>query len=95
MKLIWSPEAIDDLLSIRQYIAQDDPATAREIVAAIVTLIEHQLPRFPQSGRTGRVEGTRELIVPRLPFIISYRATAESIDVLRVYHASRIWPDQL
>lgn len=95
MKLIWSPEAIDDLLSIRQYIAQDDPDTAREIVAAIVTLVEHQLPRFPQSGRTGRVEGTRELIIPRLPFIIPYRATAESIDVLRVYHASRMWPDQL
>jgi toxin ParE1/3/4 len=94
MKVLWSPEAIDDLLSIRQYIEQDHPAAAREIVSAIVNLVEHQLPRFPQSGRAGRVEGTRELIVPRLPFIIPYRATAESIDVLRIYHASRIWPDQ-
>ena len=95
MNLTWSPEAIDDLLSIRQYIAQDDPGSAIKIVAAIVHLVEQQLPRFPHSGRPGRVEGTRELIVPSLPFIVPYRISGDGIDVIRVYHASRIWPGQL
>ena len=95
MNLIWSPEAIDDLGSIREYIARDDPRAAREVVSAIVMLVERQLPQFPRSGRKGRVDGTLELVVPRLPFVVPYRLTDNGIEILRVYHASRIWPDQL
>ncbi|MDH3704299.1 MAG: type II toxin-antitoxin system RelE/ParE family toxin [Alphaproteobacteria bacterium] len=95
MNLIWSPEAIDDLASIRQYIAQDDPRAARKVVSAIITLIERQLPQFPRSGRKGRVAGTLELVVPRLPFVVPYRLNGDDIEILRVYHGARIWPDQL
>ncbi len=93
MKLIWSPEAIDDLISVQQYIAKDDPRAAREVVLAITTLIEHQLPAFPHSGREGRVKDTLELVVPSLPFVIPYRIKQNTIEIVRVYHASRRWPD--
>lgn len=95
MNQIWSPEAIDDLVSIRRYIAQDDPRAARKVVSAIITLIERQLPQFPRSGRKGRIAGTFELVVPKLPFIVPYRIKGGEIEILRVYHASRIWPDEL
>jgi len=94
MKLVWSPEAIDDLISIQQYIAKDDVRTAHKVVLTITTLIEHQLSEFPNSGREGRVAGTLELVVPGLPFVIPYRVTQKTIEIIRVYHASRRWPDR-
>jgi toxin ParE1/3/4 len=93
MKLRWSPEAIDDLVSIRDYVARDDPAVAVDVVRTIMAIVAQQLPRFPHAGRAGRVDGTRELVVPGLPFIVPYRVRRDVIEVVRVYHASRRWPD--
>ena len=93
MNLIWSPEAIDDLISVRDYIAANDPRAARDVVLAITTLVERQLPQFPNSGREGRVEGTLELVVPGLPFVVPYRLRGQTIEIVRVYHTSRRWPD--
>lgn len=95
MKLTWSPQAVRDLQSIRTYIGNENPGAARAVVSAIIGLIESQLPRHPHSGRSGRIEGTRELVVPKLPYVIPYRVTKDRIEILRVYHASRRWPDQL
>lgn len=47
---------------------------------------------FPESGRTGRVEGTCELVVPRTPFIVPYRVKGEVIEILGVHHTARRWP---
>lgn len=94
MKLAWSPEAIDDLIYIQQYIAKDDPRAAKKVVLTITAFIENQLPEFPHCGRRGRVEGTLELVVPGLPFLIPYRVKQGTIEIIRVYHASRRWPDR-
>jgi toxin ParE1/3/4 len=67
MKIVWSPEAIQDLISLRAYIAEENPAGARRIVLRILHDVEHLLPDNPQMGRPGRVPGTRELVVPRTP----------------------------
>ena len=95
MTLIWSPQAIGDLLSIRDYIGEENPEAAQAVVTAIVALIEAQLSRHPHAGRPGRVEGTRELVIPDLPYIVPYRVTGQAIEILRVYHTSRRWPDRL
>lgn len=47
---------------------------------------------YPERGRPGRRRGTRELVVPSTPFIIAYRVTSDSIDVLAVLHGARRWP---
>ena len=70
MNILWSPDAIEDLTSLRAYIAQDDPAAARAVVLHIVHNIEQLLPDNPQMGRPGRVPGTRELVIPKTPFIL-------------------------
>lgn len=95
MKLIWSPEALDDLLSIREFISRENPEAAVKVVTAVAVTVETQLSQFPQSGRPGRVAGTLELVIPRLPFIVPYRITSDGIDIIRVYHTSRRWPDRL
>ena len=93
MKIVWSPEAVEDLVSLRAYIAEDSPTTARRTVRLIIENIEQFLPDNPQTGRAGRVPGTRELVNPRTPYIVPYRLQRTTIQILRVYHAARRWPD--
>jgi toxin ParE1/3/4 len=48
----------------------------------------------PSLGRPGRVLGTRELVVSGTPYILPYRVDDDGVEVLRVYHAARQWPDR-
>lgn len=93
MTLTWSPEALQDLRDIRAYISQDNPRAAKKVVARIVTLVSEQLSSNPESGRPGRVAGTRELVISNTPFVVPYRARDGKIDILRVYHSARMWPE--
>ena len=93
MNIVWSPEAIEDLVSLRAYIAEDNPAAARRVVLHLIRSVEQLLPDNPQIGRPGRVPGTRELVIPRTPYIVPYRLQRNAIQILRVYHAARRWPD--
>lgn len=94
MKLLWQPQALEDLASIRAYVTHDKPEAARRLVTTILSFVNDQLTAFPEAGRIGRVEGTRELVVPRTPYIVAYRIKADVIDVLAVHHAARRWPEQ-
>lgn len=93
MIVIWSPEAIDDLTSLRAYIAEDSRAAAQRIALHILHDVEELLPRSPEMGRPGRIPGTRELVIPKTPFIVPYRIQGQTIQVLRIYHGARRWPD--
>ena len=95
MNIAWSPEAIEDLVSLRAYIAEDNPAAARRVVLHIIKSIEELLPDNPNIGRAGRVPGTREFVIPRTPYIVPYRSKHATIQILRVYHGARRWPDRL
>ena len=94
MKLQWTGEAQDDLASIREYIAQDSPISAAKVVTTIFLYVEEQL-QMPRIGRSGRVVGTHELVIPKLPYVVPYRIVGNDIQILRVYHTSRLWPDML
>lgn len=95
MNIVWSPEAIEDLVSLRAYISEESPAGARRIVLRVVQSIEGLLPNNPHIGRPGRVPGTRELVIPQTPYIVPYRVQRKTIQILRVYHGARRWPDRL
>jgi len=95
MNILWSPEAVNDLMSLRAYIAADNPAAARKVALHIMHNIEQLLPDNPQLGRPGRVPGTRELVIPNTPFIVPYRLQRNTMQILRIYHGSRRWPDSL
>ena len=87
MTLVWSPESIHDLISLRAHIAEHDPAAAKRV--------EHLLSENPQLGNPGRVPGTRELVIPKTPYIVPYRIRATTIEIARVYRSSRRWPERL
>jgi toxin ParE1/3/4 len=94
MIVLWSSEAIDDLASLRAFIAEDDPAAAQRIVLRIGHNVAQLLSEQPQMGRPGRVPGTRELVLPGTPYVVPYRIRDNRIQVLRVYHGARRWPDR-
>ena len=93
MTIVWSPAAIQDLAALRAYIANESPAGARRIVLRILRDIENLLPDSPHMGRPGRVPGTRELVIPQTPYIVPYRVQGDAIQILRVYHSARRWPE--
>ncbi|WP_315704379.1 MULTISPECIES: type II toxin-antitoxin system RelE/ParE family toxin [unclassified Bradyrhizobium] len=95
MTPVWSPEAIADLVALRAYIAQDNPTAARRVALHIIRNIETLLPSRPEMGRPGRVPGTRELVIPRTPYIVPYRLVDDTIQILRVFHSARQWPQSL
>jgi addiction module RelE/StbE family toxin len=76
------------------YIARDNPAAARRVVMAIVEAVA-RLQKYPALGRPGRVIGTRELVIPDTPYLVSYRVRGNRVEVLRVFHAARKWPTKL
>ena len=93
MSPLWTPAALADLASLRAYIAEHDPAAARRIVQRIIHSVETALPHSPEMGRPGRIPGTRELVITGTPFIVPYRLRGETIQILRVYHGARRWPE--
>jgi toxin ParE1/3/4 len=90
LDLIWEPEADDQLNAIADFISRRNPVAAESIVERVHSGAE-RIRHFPQSGRPGRVLGTRELIV-HPNYIVIYQITDTAIDVLRVLHARQRYP---
>lgn len=93
MNIEWSPEANQDLIALRAYIAEKNPAGARRIAMRILHVVEDLLPANPHMGRPGRVPGTRELVIPQTSYIVPYRVRGHTVQILRVYRSARRWPD--
>ncbi|WP_294081057.1 type II toxin-antitoxin system RelE/ParE family toxin [Sphingomonas sp.] len=49
----------------------------------------------PFIGRPGEIRGTRELVVTGTPYIVAYRVSDTTIEVLFVQHGARQWPDDV
>jgi addiction module RelE/StbE family toxin len=77
----WTRPALRHLREIAQYIERDNPRAARRVVTFIrqqVTALADQ----PAMGREGRVHGTRELVITRLPYVVAYRLAGGAVEVL-------------
>lgn len=86
--------ALRNLQEEADYIAQDDPRAAAQMVILIEDAVA-MLADHPGLGRTGRVPGTRELVVADTPYLVPYRVRGQRVDILRVFHGRRRWPSQL
>lgn len=93
MKLEWSLFAVADREQIFDYIEADNPRAAVTVDNHIENSVE-KLLQFPFSGREGRVEGTRELVITGTPYIAAYRIANNTIRILRVLHGARLWPNK-
>ena len=94
MRLVWTPLAVQDREQIFDYIALDSPSAALAVDEALSKQL-NLLKEFPQMGRSGRVEGTRELVVQGTPFIVAYQVRKDLVRILRIVHGAQLWPDSL
>jgi plasmid stabilization system protein ParE len=92
----WSRAALADLGEQIDFIARDNPAAARRVADRIrdaATALGDMA-----TGRPGRVTGSYEKPMPRLPYILAYmiqgRSGAERITIVRVIHTARDWPSE-
>ncbi len=88
MKNEWTSFALADLKHIHGYIHEDNTQAAVSVLAIIRRAVRGQLNTSPQSGRIGRVKDTRELVIPRLPYVVAYRVTNSRFQILRVLHGA-------
>ena len=92
MKLLrLSPDAAADLEHIVSHIEQDRPEAARRVAETILQRLD-TLTAFPEIGRPGRLQGTRELVITGLPFLAVYRVTADAVEIGRILHGRQRWP---
>jgi len=91
MRLRWTPAAAVDLQHISDYLKDHHPRyrqpTMRKLYEAV-----RALKQWPQRGRLGREEGTRELLFSPLPYVAVYRVTEQSVEIMRIYHAAQDRP---
>lgn len=92
MRLEWSILAMADREAIFDYIETESPRAAIAVDERI-SAQSQTLVQFPHSGRPGRIDGTRELVIGQTPFIVAYRVTDDVVRILRVLHGAQEWPD--
>lgn len=91
MRLRWTTPAANDIYNVVQRIQKDNPSAATHVATVLYDGCSG-LKDFPRRGRAGRIEGTRELVFPGLPYIVVYRIQDQFVEVLRIYHGAQDWP---
>jgi|SRR5882672_61642 toxin ParE1/3/4 len=74
MKLRVTPRARRHLEAIAEYLTERSPAASR-LVGQRIRETMHLLSNFPTIGHEGALQGTREMVVPGLPYIIVHRVS--------------------
>lgn len=81
MKVRWLLKAVNDLEDLHEYIAVDDPNAASRQLELILNAVA-RLSENTSMGRPGRVKGTRELVIPKTPYIAAYRIKGDIVEIL-------------
>lgn len=90
----WTERAVRRLGEIGGYIEKDNPAAAARVISRIVSGVD-ALAEQPAMGRTGRINGTRELVLADISYIVPYRVVSGSIEIITVMHTAQRWPSAL
>lgn len=88
-----SSSARSDLSGIADYYGPLNPIATLEMLDRVAG-VERMLSDHPLVGRTGRVAGTREVVVTGTPFLLVYVVSGNNVTILRVLDARQQWPDQ-
>ncbi|RLE16042.1 MAG: type II toxin-antitoxin system RelE/ParE family toxin [Acidobacteria bacterium] len=94
-KTLWTELAASDLDQIESLIFEDNPDAALQQVIRIIDVVETYIADRPRMGKPGRIDGTRELAVSGTPYIIMYRLFHQNLEILRVLHGARQWPEEI
>jgi toxin ParE1/3/4 len=91
--IIWAPEAILDIREAHDFLLERNERAAERITTAIYEAGE-RLAHFPNRGRRGMLPGTRELIVHGTPYYLVYYFFDPGVEISRVIHHARDWPQR-
>lgn len=92
MRIVWTKRASGQVSSAKKFIGANSPSAAAAQARLILAAIE-RLRAFPALGRIGRFAGTRELVVPRTPYVVIYRQeNDEVLEILLVLHGAQQLP---
>ena len=91
MKIRLLKTAGRDLREIRSYIVVDNPAAADRVGQQLVRAIS-LIGERPMIGKSVPDESIREWSVPNLPYVIPYRISGDTIEIIRIWHTSRQRP---
>lgn len=95
MRIVWTRRYLQELAAIGDYLVERNPAAAARIVRSIHERTLRLLAQNAFLGRRGEIEGTRELVLADLGYIVAYRVRDDHVEVLFVQHGARAWPEQL
>jgi addiction module RelE/StbE family toxin len=94
MRLRYTSRALAEIEQLQDYIAERNPAAALATAERIRKKLSG-LTAHPSMGRSGRVAGTRELVIAGTPYLVAYRVEAKAVVILAVIHGAQRWPDEL
>lgn len=90
MLIKWALTAQEDLKSILQYfINEQDEETGQELVTSLFGSTA-RLANFPFSGKPGEIQDTRELVLPKLSYILVYKVNNTTVEIISVLHTSKL-----
>jgi toxin ParE1/3/4 len=92
VRVRWVRKALENLQAEIEFVNEENPAAASRLARELFEATD-RLGEFPGMGRAGRVPGIRELVIPGTPYILPYRVRAGAVEILRVFHAARKWPE--
>jgi toxin ParE1/3/4 len=95
VRVVWTDNAISQLIGIYDYIARDSAFYAQRMVDRL-TRRSQIVVDFPAAGRVVPeydVSDIREII--EKPYRILYRVRKEQIDILAVIHGAQLLPSEL
>lgn len=90
MRIVWTPEAVQDRLAIWDYLEARDPAAALRMDGLFGDAVV-QLAEFPLLGHEGEIAGTRELS-PHRSYRLVYEVSEDAVWILVLIHTARQWP---
>ena len=87
--ITWSPEAEQDLFDIYQYLEREASARTAEKYLRQISQSCERIRKRPLLGRTRNevMPGLRSVLV--LPYVVFYRVSGSSVDIVRVLHGRR------
>jgi toxin ParE1/3/4 len=92
LRVQWTEKAKIRLEEIEAYIAHESPVAARKIMLMIIKKTATQLSKYPDSGKPGRLTGTRELFFSDSPYLVVYTVHLDIVTILTVFHTAQNFP---
>lgn len=91
MLVKWTKSAQRDIgLILKHFLEIEEKDIGQKLVDRLFASVEI-LARFPNSGRLGQVDGTRELILPDQSYVLVY-TISQHVEIARVLHFKQKWP---